>query len=117
MEFDGRRLSPSSAPATRVTYREKDNVSIQCVVEGGNPPPRITWFMNSVNVTNASSLSTDYLDDDKVYLTRSSLSLPNISRTDHNKSVVCIVGHELLQGANQEPKNLRAAAYLNVECE
>jgi len=28
LEFDGRRLSPSSSPATRVTYREKDNISI-----------------------------------------------------------------------------------------
>src|ERR1700710_910227 len=80
MESDGRRVSPSSSlSATRVTYREKDNVSLQCVVEGGNPPPKVYWFMNSKNLTNSSIVKSEYLEDDRLYITRSSLHIDNVS--------------------------------------
>lgn len=102
LEFDGRRVTPSTTPvapsasSSKVTYREKDNVSIQCVVEGGNPPPKVYWYVGNMNMTNNSQIRSEYLEDDKIYITRSSLLIGNISRTDHNKSIVCIVDHELL---------------------
>lgn len=128
LEFDGRRLPTSStlsSPSSRVTYREKDNISAQCIIQGGNPPPRVYWFYSSINVTNSSQLMSDYLEEEKVYLTRSSLIIPNISRTDHNKTIVCIVEHETLPSgsisstsSNGSPESifLRAAAYFNIEC-
>jgi len=121
LEFDGRRISPSpsmsaSSPSTRVTYREKDNVSIQCVVEGGNPPPRVYWFLNSRNLTNSSQVSSDFLDDDKIYITRSTLRIENVSRSEHNKSVLCVVDHELLITSSDEPSYLRTMAQFNIEC-
>jgi len=121
MEFDGRRISPSasmsaSSPSSRVTYREKDNVSIQCVVEGGNPPPRVYWFLQSRNLTNNSVLTSEYLDDERLYISRSTLKLDNITRSEHNKSILCVVDHELLTTPTDEPSYLRTMAQFNIEC-
>lgn len=117
LEFDGRRIiSPSPSATSRVTYREKDNVSIQCVVEGGNPPPRIYWFLNSRNLTNSSEILSDVLDDDKLYITRSTLRIENVSRSEHNKSVLCVVDHELLITSSGEPSYLKTMAQFNIEC-
>jgi hypothetical protein len=121
LEFDGRRLSPTplmsaSSPSSRVTYREKDNASIQCVVEGGNPPPRVYWFLNSRNLTNQSQMLSESVEDSKLYITRSTLRMDNISRSENNKSVLCVVDHELLTTANDEPSYLRAMAQFNIEC-
>lgn len=123
LEFDGRRLSPgtplmsASSPSSRVTYREKDNVSIQCVVEGGNPEGlRVYWFLNSRNLTNNSQIISDYLDDTNIHITRSTLRMDNISRSENNKSVMCVVDHELLRNSNDEPSYLRAMAQFNIEC-
>ncbi|OXA60621.1 Immunoglobulin superfamily member 10 [Folsomia candida] len=120
LEFDGRRISPTplmsaSSPSSKVTYREKDNVTIQCVVEGGNPPPRVYWFLNSRNLTNHSQVKSEYLDDTKIYISRSILRMDNITRSENNKSVLCVVDHELLTTANDEPSYLRAMAQFNIE--
>lgn len=94
-----------------------DNVTIQCVVEGGNPPPRVYWFLNSRNLTNHSQVKSEYLDDTKIYISRSILRMDNITRSENNKSVLCVVDHELLTTANDEPSYLRAMAQFNIECE
>jgi hypothetical protein len=76
----------------------------------------VYWFLNSRNLTNQSQIKSEYLDDTKIYISRSTLKMDNITRSENNKSVLCVVDHELLITANDEPSYLRAMAQFNIEC-
>lgn len=90
-------------------------MSIQCVVESGNPPPKMQWFLNFQNLTNDSEVHTKYLENDKIYITTSLLKINNISRAENNKSIMCVVHHELLS-SDGKSNHLRAMAHFNIEC-
>lgn len=106
VQYEGRRL----AKEARLTSREKGGLVISCVVDGGNPPPRVEWFvMGMANVTNSSQTLSDYAKQESVYYTKSELRLDNLTRDHHNKSVQCVVHHVSWDG----PRN--ASVRLNVE--
>ncbi|XP_065200861.1 hemicentin-2 [Planococcus citri] len=104
--IDGRRLDPGNL---FIPIRENNDLSVECIVEGGNPKPKLTWLLvpssnnidvntgvitvPSLQVSNESSVS----ENAAVHLFRSEAKLPKVLRAHHNSTIICLVNHVTLQ--------------------
>ena len=117
--LDQRRLDPTNL---FVPIREHGALAVECVVEGGNPAPAITWQMvladrvlTRLNPEEAvGDLESSTVVDKPTGLSghlSSSARIGNVLREHHNATVSCLVSHPTL--AN--PFN--ASILLDVQCE
>ena len=126
--IDGRRLDPGNI---FIPVKENTELSVACVVEGGNPPPTIKWsLLLSSNVENSmmgeeTNVPVDLTNvtenvpneksgtTKKIFShshTRSEVRLENVMRGHHNATVMCFAHHVTL------PSALNASLLLDVQC-
>jgi len=110
--IDGHRLDPGNL---FVPVKENMDLSIECVVEGGNPMPSLHWllFPSNSNLEN-EAMSSGLLQSNESYqekdISRSSAKIQRVLRAHHNATVACIVTHVTL--ANP----LNTTILLDVQC-
>ncbi|KAK6622777.1 hypothetical protein RUM43_008620 [Polyplax serrata] len=124
--IDGRRLDPGNL---FIPVKENTELSVTCVVEGGNPPPTVKWSLllssnpegsgvadetsnPPVDLNVTENLSRE-MSSNKVFVnghTRSEARLENVMREHHNATVMCFAQHVTL------PSSLNASLLLDVQC-
>lgn len=118
--MDGRRLDPGNL---FIPIKENNDLSVECVVEGGNPRPKLNWLLvpstNNVDV-NAGVVTVPGLqmfneslpaENAAVHLYRIEAKLPKVLRAHHNSTIICLVNHVMLQAP------LNTSILLDVQCE
>ncbi|XP_044729367.1 uncharacterized protein LOC123292718 [Chrysoperla carnea] len=127
--IDNRRLDPGNL---FVPVKESTELDIQCIVEGGNPKPRLTWDLSiaptpstaidgpdmSVQVLNLTVIDKDIIEVGNIEQ-RSNVDHNNgviseaklrVLRAHHNATISCLVHHMTL---NNIP--LQASLLLDVQ--
>lgn len=110
--IDGHRLDPGNL---FVPVKENMDLSIECVVEGGNPMPSLHWllFPSNTNLEN-EAMSSGLLQSNESYqendVSRSSAKIQRVLRAHHNATVSCIVTHVTLVNP------LNTSILLDVQC-
>jgi len=111
--IDGHRLDPGNL---FVPVKENMDLSIECVVEGGNPMPSLHWllFPSNANLEN-DEMSSGLLQSNESFqekdISRSSAKIQRVLRAHHNATVSCIVTHVTLVYP------LNTSILLDVQCE
>lgn len=111
--IDGHRLDPGNL---FVPVKENMDLSIECVVEGGNPMPSLHWllFPSNSNLENEAMSSGLLQSNESVQendISRSSAKIQRVLRAHHNATVACIVTHVTLVTP------LNTSILLDVQCE
>ncbi|XP_050529013.1 CD166 antigen homolog A [Daktulosphaira vitifoliae] len=97
--IDGRRLDPGNL---FVPVKENMDLSIECVVEGGNPMPSLHWLLlpGNSNLDNDENMSSGLLQSNDSYqeqdVSRSSAKIQRVLRAHHNATIACVVTHVTL---------------------
>lgn len=121
---DGRRLDPGN---NFLPVKESLELTLTCVVEGGNPRPNIKWVVilssdldpvlleeeRKELVLNVTESRESDATANRVYsqeLTRSEARIASIQRVHHNATIVCIVDQTTLKSP------LNASILLDVQC-
>lgn len=92
--------SQLQAPLTGIAGKE---VALQCIVVGGNPPPKLHWYVGETEVQGG--LESENQEESSV---TSTLYIP-VKKEDQQKVVRCVVEHEALQ------TEMEAATKLDVQ--
>lgn len=118
--IDGRRLDPGNL---FIPVKENSDLSIECVVEGGNPRPKLSWLLvpstnnKKINASTVTVFGLQIFNDSvplenaAVHLYRIEAKLPKVLRAHHNSTIICIVNHVTL------PVPLNMSILLDVQCE
>ncbi|XP_050425969.1 CD166 antigen homolog A [Adelges cooleyi] len=105
--IDGHRLDPGNL---FVPVKENMDLSIECVVEGGNPVPSLHWLLFPGNNNNNNNNNDDFDNDENLAsavlqsndsyqekdVSRSSAKIQRVLRAHHNATVACVVTHVTL---------------------
>ena len=117
--IDGRRLDPGNL---FIPIKENADLSVECVVEGGNPKPKLSWLLKpsatNIDVSNGivmlpglqvfnDSLS---MDSTAIHLSRIEAKLPKVLRAHHNSTIICLVSHITLQAP------INTSILIDVQC-
>ena len=94
-------LSQLEAP---LTGKAGQDIALQCIVEGGNPLPKMHWFIGGTEIEG--SLESENQEEQTVTSTISIL----VKKEDQDKIVRCVVEHEALQ------VEMEAATELDIQC-
>ena len=114
--IDNRILDPNN---NFIAVRENAEVSVSCVVDNGNPKPKLEWSLkiNHNTSTNrdlyetTSDLNmTDIVDQNQQNGARSDVHFRRILRAHHNATITCLVYHMALK----VPLNI--SLFINVQC-
>lgn len=117
--IDGRRLDAGNS---FVPIKENNDLSVECVVEGGNPKPKLSWLLmpssNNIDVSAGVvavpglQIFNESLPNENaaVHLFRIEAKLPKVLRAHHNSTIICIVNHVTLQTP------LNTSILLDVQC-
>ncbi|XP_063607999.1 hemicentin-2-like isoform X2 [Penaeus indicus] len=92
LEYGDARL----AAGGRLTTREGNSITLNCVVEGGNPAPSIAWVLGGEDISPSSQMRNDWRAEEGVFYSTSNLTLPSVEKELHNSSVACVVRHPAL---------------------
>ena len=83
----------STALDNAVTGAAGTDLELDCTVVGGNPAPKLTWYVAGTEV--ASTLAQEDRKQGNTWTSRSRLRLP-VSRADHAGQVRCEAEHDAL---------------------
>ncbi|KAI5736632.1 hypothetical protein M8J76_005567 [Diaphorina citri] len=111
LSIDGRRLDASNL---FIPVKENQALTIECIVEGGNPRPSLHWVLepSEHNMDTAPNLVFSEPVTPKTGPMRSEAKIERVVRQHHNATVMCLVNHvTLLHQA------LNASLLLDVQCE
>ncbi len=87
-----------------------EEVQLECIVTGGNPPAKIAWFVGSKAVRDGHAQENDRASPSaRTWTSISRLTLP-VSKADNGQEVRCSAEHPTLDGP------MRAAAQLSIHC-
>ena len=81
-----------------------ENVGVECIAKGGNPAPRLVWYLDDMEVDGGLES-----EDREAGTVASILHIP-VSRKDSGKKLRCVVEHEALQ------TEMEASIVLNIQC-
>ena len=81
-----------------------DNIDLECVAAGGNPPPRIHWFVGSRRLEGGKEL-----EDQEARSMVSRISL-TARKADAGKNVKCVVEHSALK------TEMESTSSLDIQC-
>lgn len=117
--IDGRRLDPGNL---FIPIKENNELSVECVVEGGNPKPKLSWSLvpsaNNVDVTTgvvalpSLQIFNETLPNENaaVHLFKIGAKLPRVLRAHHNSTITCLVTHVTLLNP------INSSILLDVQC-
>ena len=109
MLIDGRRLDPGNQ---FVPVKEGSELTLECAVEGGNPPPVLVWGMTLSQATlDGPEQPPDNLTVLPSTSARHSGAHLKVLRGHHNATIICVARHVTL------PTPLNASILLDVQCE
>lgn len=107
--IDGRRLDPGNQ---FVPVKEGSELTLECAVDGGNPPPILAWGMT---LSQATLDGPEQPPDNLTILPntsgRHSGAHLKVLRGHHNATIICVARHVTL------PTPLNASILLDVQCE
>lgn len=112
--IDNRILDPGNL---FIPVKENTDLTVSCVVDGGNPKPALTWdlslgsaaLLDAPEVTYQAPNITETVREQKVGA-RNDARLERVMRGHHNATLTCIVHHlALLQPLN-------VSLLLDVQC-
>ncbi|XP_069978219.1 cell adhesion molecule 1 isoform X3 [Penaeus vannamei] len=92
LEYGDARL----AAGGRLTTRQGNSITLNCVVEGGNPAPSIAWVLGGEDISPSSQMRSEWRAEEGVFYSTSNLTLPSVEKELHNSSVACVVRHPAL---------------------
>jgi len=92
--------SQLQAPLTGIAG---EDVALQCIVKGGNPPPKLHWYVGETEVEGG--LESENQEDQTV---TSTIHIP-VKKEDQQKIIRCVVEHEALQ------TEMEAATELDIQ--
>ncbi|XP_060805169.1 nephrin [Amyelois transitella] len=77
-------LDSKTREATRLLepYNEGDTIELTCETSGGDPKPRVTWYLENTVIDDSFELNSDGT-------TSNNLTFPNIGRQHLNARLVC----------------------------
>nr|XP_018910564.1 PREDICTED: hemicentin-1 [Bemisia tabaci]XP_018910569.1 PREDICTED: hemicentin-1 [Bemisia tabaci]XP_018910577.1 PREDICTED: hemicentin-1 [Bemisia tabaci] len=116
LQIDGRRLDPGNL---FIPVKENMELSVECVIEGGSPAPRLDWLLQPS--PQASSQDAQAPPPAPLALQTSNTSaysgsglarrakIAKVQRAHHNATVACIAYHETF------PTPLNASLLLDVQ--
>ena len=81
-----------------------DNIDLECFTAGGNPPPRIHWFVGSRRLEGGKEL-----EDQEARSMVSRISL-TARKADAGKNVKCVVEHSALK------TEMESTSSLDIQC-
>ena len=76
-----------------VTAAAGTELELECIARGGNPAPRLAWFVGGVEI--AGTVAQEDRRVGRTWSSRSRLRLP-VSRADHGGQVRCEADHDAL---------------------
>ena len=89
------RLEGGGRVVDRLTARAGEEINLECVSEGGNPPPVLSWRVGGANL-EATLVQEDAMLPGGTWRSTSRLKLP-VSREDNGGSVECFLEHPALE--------------------
>ena len=72
-----------------------EDLELECIAQGSNPPSKLTWFANGKEIPNGHS-QTDDKDSKGTYASFSRLTLP-VSKEDNHAEISCMATHPALE--------------------
>ena len=81
-------------------YNEGSDVKLICVVRGGRPPPRLTWYLDNTVIDESYERKSD------TGQTLNHLSYPRIGRQHLNAQLLCQASNTNLVTPKTAPLNL-----------
>jgi len=91
--------------AREVIASAGEDLEVECVSTGGNPPPEMEWYVGDQRVTSGHRQEDERTDDARTWTSVSRLLLP-LSKTDNDASVRCVVKHPAIVKPLEERKRL-----------
>ena len=97
--------------AGNITASEGEEIELECVVSGGNPPAKIKWFSHNREIISGHRQEDERLtsNETRIWRSVSRLTFP-VKRSDDNSAIRCEALHPTLA----EPMSSTAA--LSVHC-
>lgn len=92
--------SQLEAPLTGIAGKD---VGVECIVEGGNPPPKLHWYLDATEIEGG--LESENQEKQTV---TSIIHIP-VRKEDQQKIIRCVVEHEALQ------TEMEAATELDIQ--
>jgi hypothetical protein len=86
-------IAAAAAADNAVTAAAGTELELECIARGGNPAPRLTWFVGGVEI--AGTVAQEDRRVGRTWSSRSRLRLP-VSRADHGGQVRCEADHDAL---------------------
>uniref|UniRef100_A0A8D9ACH1 Cell adhesion molecule 3 n=1 Tax=Cacopsylla melanoneura TaxID=428564 RepID=A0A8D9ACH1_9HEMI len=95
LSIDGRRLDKGNL---FIPVKENQALTIECIVEGGNPRPSLHWVLepSEHNMDTAPNLVFGEPVTPKTGPMRSEAKIERVVRQHHNATVMCLVNHVTL---------------------
>lgn len=84
------------AVGARLTTREGNSLTINCVVDGGNPAPDVSWMLGEKDITPTSQVSSSWVPEEGTFSTISNVTVPAVDKDMHNNTLTCVVHHPAL---------------------
>jgi Ran GTPase-activating protein 1 len=105
-----------------VSARAGESVSLECLSEGGNPAPTLTWRLRGQPLQPAQQQRNER-NNNGLWRSVTRLSLP-VSREDHGAEVTCVAEHPALGsqsfdttfsgGGDNKPPSVAGSIRLNI---
>lgn len=112
--IDNRILDPGNL---FIPVKENSELTVSCVVDGGNPKPTLTWDLSlgSLALLDAPEIPYQALNLTEVSReqsagARSEAHLDRVLRAHHNATISCVVHHMTLKSP------LNVSLLLDVQC-
>lgn len=97
--------------ADHITASAGDDLEMECIATGGNPPPTLRWYMDDLEIRSGHTQENSRPSGNTVrtWTSISRLVLP-VSKSDDGTTIRCKAEHPALQ----EP--LSARKFLTIHC-
>jgi len=94
------------AVGARLTTREGNSLTLNCVVDGGNPAPAVSWMLGDKDITDTSQIVSSWVTEEGTFSTMSNVTVPTVDKDMHNSTLSCVVQHPALSSPHHVPLRL-----------
>lgn len=94
------------ATGARLTTREGNSLTLNCVVDGGNPAPAVSWMLGEKDITPTSQVVSSWVSEEGTFSTISNVTVPAVDKDMHNNTLTCAVHHPALPSPQHVPLRL-----------
>ncbi|CAL4063273.1 unnamed protein product [Meganyctiphanes norvegica] len=94
------------AMGARLTTREGNALTLNCVVDGGNPAPDVSWMLGDKDITPTSQVVSTWISEEGTFSTMSNVTVSAVDKDMHNNTLTCIVHHPALPIPHHVPLRL-----------